>query len=184
MKITVAITGASGAIYAKQLLFKLSDAPEIETINVVFSSVGKKIYLDELNLTQIDLPKKCNVYSNNNFEVSIASGSNPADAMVICPCSCTTMAKIAAGIGDNLITRAASVMLKERRKLVIVLRETPLSLIVIKNMETLTLAGATILPACPSFYSKPSSVAEVVDTVVFRILSHLNINHQGFKWGE
>lgn len=103
--------------------------------------------------------------------------------MVVCPCSMGTLGRIASGVSDSLITRAADVMLKERRKLILVVRETPYNLIHIRNMETLTLAGAVICPACPSFYSKPQTLEDMVDTVVFRVLDLLGIQNEGFRWG-
>ncbi len=184
MKVTVAITGASGAIYANRLIEKLCQSQQVDFVYVVFSVNGLKIFMEELGLDNVTFPNKCKVFKYDDFSVPIASGSNVADAMVICPCSGATMAKVAAGIDDNLIIRAAGVALKERKKLVIVLRETPYSLVHIRNMETLTLAGSIILPASPSFYSLPKTLFQLVDTVVDRILSHIGIDNDGYRWGD
>jgi len=183
MKIAVAITGASGAVYARNLIQKLAESQQVDKIGVVFSDNGLQIYNSE-NCRQPEQNDKITLYDNSAFSTPFASGSSTYSAMVICPCSCGTLGRIANGISDNLITRAADVMLKERRKLILVVRETPLSLIHIQNMEKITLAGGIVCPAAPSFYSNPKSIDQLVDTVVFRILSLLNIQNDGYKWGE
>ena len=183
MKIVVAITGASGAIYASRLINQLEKSSQVEQIGIVFSSNGLKIYNTE-NTTSLSNNNKIKIYSDNSFDAPFASGSCSYQAMIICPCSCGTMGRIANGISDSLITRAADVMLKERRRLILTIRETPLSLIHIKNMEHITLAGGIILPTSPSFYSSPTTIEQLADTVVYRILSLLDIKNDGFKWGE
>lgn len=183
MKIAVAITGASGTIYARQLIQKLEKSPEVEQIGVVFSSNGLKIYNSE-NTSPLPHHNKIKIYHDKEFDAPFASGSSTYSAMVICPCSCGTLGRIANGISDSLITRAADVMLKERRKLILTIRETPLSLIHIQNMERITLAGGIICPASPSFYSSPTTIEELTDTVVYRILSLIGVKNDGFKWGE
>jgi len=179
MNIILAVTGASGSIYAERLLKYLS---KNNKILAVFSTNAIKIYQEETGsvLTETDNIK---IYDDGNFYAPFASGSFLSDAMVVCPCSMGTLGRIASGVSDSLITRAADVMLKERRKLILVVRETPYNLIHIRNMETLTLAGAVICPACPSFYSKPQTLEDMVDTVVFRILDLLGIQNEGFRWG-
>lgn len=183
MKIVVAISGASGSIYARRLIDKLTESSEVEKIGLVFSIQAKRIWLEEAG----ELPKsekKIKIYDNNDYDAPFASGSCTYNAMVICPCSSSTMSKIATGISDNLITRAADVMLKERRKLIIVNRETPLNLIQIRNMESITLSGGIIMPASPGFYNKPQSIEELVDTVVYRIMSILQIKNEEKHWRE
>ncbi|MBR6279221.1 MAG: UbiX family flavin prenyltransferase [Bacteroidales bacterium] len=183
MKILVAITGASGSIYAQRLLLNLENSPKIDKISVVFSKNAIKIYESELKTT-VKETKKIQIFEAQDFTAPFASGSGECDAMIICPCSAGSLGRIASGVSDSLITRAADVMLKERRPLILVLRETPYNLIHIKNMETLTLAGAIICPACPSFYSNPQNITQLVDTVVLRILDILKIPNNGFKWGK
>lgn len=182
-KIIIAITGASGSIYAKQLINKLQLQENAPDIALIFSDNGKKVWDYELNNEKID-NKKIPIFSSNNFFAPPASGSSNYDAMIIIPCSMGTMGRIANGTSDNLIIRAADVMLKEKRKLIIVPRESPYNLIHIRNMETLLLAGAEILPASPSFYSKPQTLEELVNTIIERILSSLNYNNGNYKWGE
>ena len=169
-KIIVAITGASGSVYAKVLLDKLvSLQDQIEAVGIVMSDNAKDVWKFELGDTTYDnLPFK--IYNKNDFFAPFASGSAKYDSMVICPCSMGTMARIATGISNDLTTRAADVILKERRKLILVTRDTPLSLIHIENMRTITLAGGIILPAAPSFYSKPQSFEDLAATVVDRII--------------
>ena len=183
MKIAVAVTGASGSIYASRLFYHLERNTAVEEIAAVFSKNAKNIYLSETGTVFAPVGKIL-LFEDNDFNAPIASGSCSYEALVICPCSAGTMGRIASGVSDSLITRASDVMLKEKRKLVIVLRETPLNLIHIKNMETLTLAGATICPANPSFYSGAKTLEELADTVVLRVLDLLGIDGGGFRWGE
>lgn len=183
MKIVVAVTGASGAIYAQRLFEKLHMlCGAQDTVSVVFSETAKEVWQCEIGTA----PQlyNFNEYSDKDFFSPIASGSAQYDAMVVCPCSMGTLGRIAHGTADTLITRAADVMLKERRKLVLVARETPYSLIHIKNMELLTLAGAIICPASPSFYSKPETIETLCDTVVDRIIDLLGISNDAFRWGQ
>ncbi|MCQ2249866.1 MAG: UbiX family flavin prenyltransferase [Bacteroidales bacterium] len=183
MKIVLAITGASGSIYAGRLLSYMEKSPEVDKISVVLSQNAIEIYKSETG-AQISAGGKVDVYGSHDFSAPFASGSCDYDAMVICPCSMGTLGRVAAGVSDSLITRAADVMMKERRRLILVLRETPYSLVHIRNMETVTLSGGIICPACPSFYSKPDTLEALADTVVFRVLSLLGIPNSGFRWGE
>ncbi len=182
MKLVVAITGASGAVYAHRLLEKLKLFPDIET-NVVWSDCGKLVWNQELDNTAYD-SAFFRTFDNKDFYAPFASGSAQYDALIICPCSMGTLGRIASGISDTLITRTADVMLKERKKLILAIRETPYNLIHIRNMEKLSLSGGVIVPLSPSFYSKPQTIEEAADTVVDRILSLAGIEHNGFKWGK
>jgi len=183
-KIVVAVTGASGSIYAKLLLQKLALIKEqFREIGVVFSTNALDIWKYELNDEFIAVnPFK--IYKKNDFYTPFASGSAKFDTMIICPCSMGNLGRIANGISDDLITRAADVMLKERRNLILVPREAPYNLIHIENMKTVTLAGATICPATPSFYSKPKTIEEAAETVVERILHLASIDLDSFEWGK
>jgi 4-hydroxy-3-polyprenylbenzoate decarboxylase len=183
-KIILAITGASGSIYALKLLEKLSalKAPPAE-VAVVFSDTAKEIW--EYEIGQKFLPKPpAKVFESNNLFAPFASGSSTYDTMIICPASMGTMGRIANGVSDDLISRAADVMLKERRRLILVPREAPYNLIHIRNMETLTLAGAIICPATPSFYSKPLTIDDLVITVVNRIISLAGFEGDSYHWME
>ena len=183
-KIIVAITGASGAIYAKLLLSKLSSLKNPpEEIAVIFSETAKEIWEFETGEKYVpETPAK--QFDNKTFHAPFASGSSSYDTMIICPASMGTTGRIANGTSDDLITRAADVILKERRKLIIVPRETPYNYIHIKNMETLTLAGAIICPASPSFYSKPITINELAMTVVDRIIDLAGFESNGHRWME
>jgi 4-hydroxy-3-polyprenylbenzoate decarboxylase len=186
-RIVIGITGASGMIYARRLLDILSKS-EIE-LDVVLSNAAWRIIKVELGagdeeeshaMFDFDLyfpGVKCGLYAPDTLDAPFSSGSVRVDGMVIVPCSMTTLGKIASGIGDNLISRAAGVMLKEQRKLILVPRETPLSAIYLENMLRLSRAGALIMPACPGFYHKPGSIDDLVDSIVGRILDHLDIPH-------
>jgi 4-hydroxy-3-polyprenylbenzoate decarboxylase len=183
-KIIVAITGASGSVYAKVLLNKLvSLQDQIEAVGIVMSDNAKDVWKFELGDTSYDnLPFK--IYNKSDFFAPFASGSAKYESMVICPCSMGTMARIATGISNDLTTRAADVILKERRKLILVTRDTPLSLIHIENMRTVTLAGGIILPASPSFYSKPQSFEDLAATVVDRIIDQIGLTQDTYRWSE
>lgn len=182
MKLIVAITGASGAIYAQRLLDRL-DSSDHE-IHVIMSNYAKAVVAEELP-DGLHLPAGAQEHGLKSMNVPFASGSNPADAMVVIPCTMGTLGRIAHGISADVLLRSADVTLKERRKLILVPRETPLSLIHIKNLELLTLAGATIVPANPSFYSRPASIEELVDTVIARVLDHLGISNDAMpRWQE
>ena len=169
-KIILAVTGASGSLYAGRLLESLYGlTPPLKEIAVVMSGTAREVWLHEMG-EEIVLRNPAKSYDNDSFFAPVASGSSAYDTMIICPASMGTIGRLAHGTSDNLIARAGDVMLKERRKLIIVPRETPLSLIHLRNMETLTLAGAIICPASPSFYGKPETIADLVDTVVGRIM--------------
>ncbi len=180
MKIVVGVTGASGAIYSKRLLKRLQDFG-IE-VAVVFTSNAIDVWKWELGE---DPPvDELISFGEKDFNAPFASGSSDYQALVVCPCSMGTLGRIASGVSESLITRAADVMLKERRKLILVPREMPYNLIHIENMRKLTIAGATIISASPSFYSKPGSIEELADTVVDKILLHLGLDFERYKWGE
>lgn len=182
MKIIIAITGASGAIYAQRLLEKLSKLESESNIAVIFSEKAKQVWRYELgneDFLKIIFP----VYKPDDFFAPPASGSARFEAMIVCPCSMGSLARIANGISDELVTRSADVMLKEKRKLILVTRESPLNLIHIRNMKLLAMAGAIILPASPSFYSKPASITEIIDTVVDRALILAGYEVPSFRWG-
>lgn len=198
MKLVVAVGGASGSIYAKRLLDTLarlaakpsgespgrqteSRAARLEAVGLCFSSSGAEVWAHELGPVP-EYPWKR--YGLRDFRAPFASGSAGWDAMVVIPCSTGGLARIAHGISDDLIGRAADVMLKERRRLVLVVREAPLSAIHLENMLAVTRAGGVVLPACPSFYSGPSSVEAVLDTVIARVLDQLGLENDLMpRWG-
>ena len=181
-KIVLAITGASGSIYAYKLLGRLHEiqAP-VKEIAVVFSDTGKEIWKSEIGSDFHD-EGSAKEYNNKILFAPFASGSSQYDTMIICPASMGTLGRIANGTSDDLISRAADVMLKERRRLIIVPRETPYSLIHINNMKSLTEAGAIICPATPSFYSNPKTIDDLLITVVDRIIDLAGFNSNGFRW--
>ncbi|HEY4183845.1 MAG TPA: UbiX family flavin prenyltransferase [Polyangia bacterium] len=186
MKLVVAVGGASGSIYARRLLDALTGiraaAPQALEVGLCFSSAGAEVWQHELGPVP-DYPFKR--YGLRDFRAPFASGSAGWDAMVVIPCSTGGLARIAHGISDDLIGRAADVMMKERRKLVLVVRETPLSQIHLENMLTVTRAGAVVLPAAPSFYSKPATIEALLDTVLGRVLDQLGLpNTLAPRWGE
>jgi 4-hydroxy-3-polyprenylbenzoate decarboxylase len=172
VKILVAITGASGALYAQRLLDNL-DSRQHE-VHLVLSQYAQAVIGQELP-GGLRLPADAKMHGLKSMNVPFASGSNPFDAMVVIPCTMGTLARIAHGVSDDVLLRAADVMLKERKKLILVPRETPISLVYVKNFELLLLAGATIIPANPSFYTHPKTIEQVVDTVVARVLDHLGV---------
>jgi flavin prenyltransferase len=175
MRLLVAVGGASGALYAKRLLDVLAALPQRPEVGVCFSARGLEVWRHELGgEPQIAFPR----YGIDDFTVPFASGSALWDAVVVIPCSMGRLGRVAHGVGDDLISRAADVAMKERRKLVLVVRETPLSPIHLENMLTVTRAGAVILPACPSFYSRPDNIESLADTVVARVLDQLGLAHQ------
>ncbi len=183
-KIILAVTGASGSAYAALLMKEISKLDDqIETAGLVFSKTALKVWEHELNSKPV-VPDLFHLYSHDDFFSPLASGSAGFDTMVICPCSMGTMGRVANGISDDLITRSADVMLKEKRNLIMVPRETPYNLIHIRNMEKLLLAGALILPASPSFYSRPEGVEALLMTVVERILVHAGFKIDHYKWGN
>jgi 4-hydroxy-3-polyprenylbenzoate decarboxylase len=177
MRILLAITGASGLQYGLRLHEVLKSLGH--TVFVVNTEGAEVVAKAE----GIKLPKAD--FEEKDLGAPVASGSHKIDGMIIAPCSLKTLGEIANGIGSNLVSRSAEVMLKERRKLVLVVRETPLSYIAIKNMETVTLAGGVILPACPGFYSKPESVQDLIDFVCGKTLDQFGIEHKLYKrWKE
>jgi flavin prenyltransferase len=182
MKLVVAVGGASGSIYAKRLLDLLAKAPPPDLeVGLVFSSAGAEVWAHEIGAVP-DYPFRR--YGLRDFRAPFASGSAGWDGMVVIPCSTGGLGRIAHGISEDLIGRAADVMLKERRKLVLVVRETPLSAIHLENMLAATRAGAVVLPASPSFYSKPSTLDALLDTVVGRVLDQLGLpNDLMPRWG-
>ena len=183
-KIVVAITGASGSVYAKVLLTKLCQLKDqIEELGVVMTENAKDVWQTELGN---DDYKKFDVkyFGQQDFYAPFASGSGQYSTMIIIPCSMGTLGRIATGISSDLITRAADVILKERRKLICVARDTPYNLIHIKNMETITLAGGIICPATPSFYSLPKTIEEVAATVVDRVIDIAGLQQNSYRWGE
>lgn len=181
-KIAIAVTGASGSIYARQLIRKLSAREDVE-LALVFSKHAKDVWTFELGNDEYDqFPDR--QYPVDDYFAPFASGSSSFEALVICPCSMGTLGRIANGISDNLITRAADVMLKERRKLVCVVRDTPFNLVHIENMKTVTLAGGIICPASPSFYSRPADFEALVATVIDRVIGLLGLPVDTYRWSE
>lgn len=183
-KIVVAITGASGAIYAKVLLDKLQRYPsQVGEVALVMTANAKMVWQTELDQDgYARYPFK--TYGQQDFKAPFASGSGRFGTMIICPCSMGILGRIAAGISNDLITRAADVVLKERRKLILVLRDTPYNLIHINNMKTVTEAGGIICPATPSFYSKPATIEAAAATVIDRVIDLVGLEQQTFRWGE
>jgi 4-hydroxy-3-polyprenylbenzoate decarboxylase len=183
-KIVIAITGASGSIYGKDILEKLKlFKNEIEEAGIIFSNTGKEVWKYEIG-KEIKINKPFKLYKDDDFYAPFASGSAGYDTMIICPCSMGTIGRIANGISDDLITRTADVMLKERKKLILVPREAPYNLIHINNMKLLTEAGAIIYPASPSFYGKPKNIDELIGTVTGRVISLAGFDIDLFKWGK
>lgn len=183
-KIVLAITGASGSLYSKLLIEKLlTIRDQWQELAIIMTENAKQIWKTELdNEDYKRYPVK--IYPNDDFMAPFASGSAQFNCMIIAPCSMGTLGRIASGMSNDLITRAADVVLKERRKLICVIRDTPYNLVHIRNMETVTLAGGIICPATPSFYSKPSSIEGLVSTVVDRILDLAGLQYPSFRWGN
>ena len=183
-RIVVAVTGASGSIYARQLLNKLVALKEqVDEVAIVMTANAETVWeteLDDRGFEQLPFP----VFSQNDFHAPFASGSGRFNTMIICPCSMGTLGRIAGGISNDLITRAADVVLKERRKLICVLRDTPYNLVHIRNMQTVTEAGGIICPATPSFYSKPVTIEDVAATVVDRVIDLAGLEQDTFRWGN
>jgi flavin prenyltransferase len=183
-KIVIAVTGASGSVYAKVLLDKLEALNnQINAISVVMTDNAKAVWLHELGN---DFYKNytVNFYDKNDFNAPFASGSGQYNTMIVVPCSMGTLGRIATGVSNDLITRAADVILKERRRLILVARETPYNLIHIKNMQAVTEAGGIICPATPSFYSKPTTIEEAAATVVDRIIDLAGLKNETYRWGN
>ncbi len=196
--ITLAITGASGSAYGLRLLQSLLDAKR--RVYLLLSRPGQLVIKME---TGLDLPntptdiqiffteyfqaedRQLQVFGREQWTAPVASGSNPPQAMVVCPCTTSTLSSIACGASNNLLERAADVMLKEQRKLILVVRETPLSAIHLENMLKLARLGVVIMPACPGFYNQPQTIDEVVDFMVARVLDQLGVEHKlALRWGE
>jgi flavin prenyltransferase len=182
-KVVVAVTGASGSIYASLAIEKLmSISSQWNEVSVVMTKNARLVWQTELgNQSYKDLP--LTIYENDDFSAPFASGSARFDTMIILPCSMGSLGRIAAGVSSDLISRAADVVLKERRKLICVIRDTPYNLIHIRNMETVTLAGGIICPASPSFYSKPETIEAVASTVVDRVIDLAGFDLKSFRWG-
>ncbi|MGQ0829827.1 MAG: UbiX family flavin prenyltransferase [Bacteroidota bacterium] len=183
-KIVVAITGASGAIYANVLLQKLQQLNEqITEVGIVMSDNAKDVWKFELQNTDYEkLP--FTIYNKSDFFAPFASGSAKFNTMIVCPCSMGTLARIASGMSNDLTTRAADVILKERRRLILVTRDTPLSLIHINNIKTVTEAGGIICPASPSFYSQPKTFEALASTVIDRVLDLSGLEQKTYRWGD
>jgi len=182
LNILVAITGASGALYAQRLLDNLD--PRAHEIHVVQSNYAQQVIAEELP-GGLKLPKGVRAHGLRSMNAPFASGSNPPDAMVVIPCTMGTLGRIAHGFSEDVLLRAADVALKEKKKLILVPRETPLSLVHVRNMELLLQAGAVILPANPGFYTGPQTIRDVADTVVARVLDHLGVKNQlAPRWTE
>jgi 4-hydroxy-3-polyprenylbenzoate decarboxylase len=183
-KVLIAITGASGSIYPKLLiegLLKIKD--QWEALSIVMSENAKEVWRTELgNEDYKNYPVK--FYEKHDFSAPFASGSAKYNIMIVAPCSMGTLGRIAGGISNDVITRAADVVLKERRKLILLARETPYNLIHIRNMETVTLAGGIICPATPSFYSRPQTIEAVAATVTDRVLDLAGFDISSFRWGK
>jgi len=181
-KIVVAVSGASGSIYAKVLLDKLSlIKSQWSDLGVIITDNAKFVWNTELG--ESDFKKyPANYFEKNDFNAPFASGSANYNIMIIVPCSMGTIGRIAAGLSNDLISRAADVILKERRKLICVVRETPYNLIHLKNMETITQAGGIICPASPSFYSKPQTIEEIAATVIDRVIHLAGLEIDSFEW--
>jgi len=181
MKLVIAATGASGTIYLQRLLAQIDCAAH--ELHLMMSASANQVAKQELD--DFKIPSNVLQHSENDMNVPFVSGSARFDAMVIVPCSMATLGRIASGSSDSVLLRAADVFLKERRKLILVPRETPWSLIHARNVVTLLEAGAIVLPAIPSFYSRPDSVNAIVDTVVWRILDQLRLPNPGaYRWAE
>lgn len=182
-KIAVAITGASGAIYAKLLLQKLEQLKnQLTEVSVVMSTNAKYVWQTELgDETYNNFPFK--YFEKGDFTAPFASGSAQYDALIICPCSMGTLGRIAGGMSNDLTTRGADVLLKERKQLILVVRETPYNLVHIKNMETVTLAGGIVCPATPSFYSRPQTIEDAALTVINRVIDLVGLQNESYRWG-
>jgi flavin prenyltransferase len=184
LKLVVSVSGASGAVYAKVLLDKLTAmGDQLDQVGLLMSDNAKDVWKYELGNDHYNT-YPFSRYEKGDFMAPFASGSAKYGAMVICPCSMGTLGRIASGISNDLTTRAADVILKERRKLVLVTRDTPLSLIHINNMKTVTEAGGIICPASPSFYSRPQTMEQLAATVVDRVIDLLGLSQDVYRWGK
>ncbi len=183
-KIVIAITGASGSIYADLLIKKFQIINnQLADLCIVMTENAKAVWKIELNNDSYG-NYKASHFSTQDFNAPFASGSGKYDTMIIIPCSMGTLGRIASGISNDLISRAADVILKEKRKLICVVRETPYNLIHIRNMESITLSGGIICPATPSFYSNPKTIEELAATVVDRVIDLVGLQNESFRWGK
>ena len=192
--LTIAATGASGAIFAREMLRALEADPRIRTVNFIASDNALRVFAEELKIHgRNDLVKqllgansrKTQQQGNSDIGANVASGSYPADAMIIVPCSMGTLARVANGLAGNLIERAADVCLKEKRPLVLCVRETPLNKIHIRNMYRAADAGATVYPLIPTFYNLPASIEEMARQFAYRVLAHIGLRQEGaYRWKE
>lgn len=183
-KIIVSVSGASGAVYAKVLFDRLlALKSQVDKVGVIMSDNAKDVWKYELE-NELYKNYPFDFYDKNDFMAPFASGSAQYDTMIICPCSMGTLGRIASGVSNDLTTRAADVILKERRKLILIVRETPYNLIHLNNMKTATEAGAIVCPATPSFYSKPTSIEQIALTVIDRVIDLCGIENDSFRWSE
>jgi flavin prenyltransferase len=183
-KIIIGVTGASGSVYAQRLLQRIKNIEnEIDDCGVVFSNSAESVIEYELGLKKEEMTS-LKIYDNSDFFAPFASGSANYDTMIICPCSMGTLGRIAHGYSNDLISRAADVMLKEKKRLIMVPREMPYNLIHIENFKLLVASGAIICPASPSFYSKPQNIEQLIDTVIDKVLKLAGFSVQSFKWGD
>ena len=183
-KIAVAITGASGSVYAKLLLHKLSHLnDQVQEFSIVMTDNARQVWNTELGDDTYKVAQ-AKYFDTKDFTAPFASGSAKYDALIIVPCSMGTLGRIASGMSNDLITRSADVMLKERKKLICVIRDTPYNLVHIRNMEAVTLAGGIICPASPSFYSNPKTIEAAAATVVDRVLDLAGLDIASFRWGS
>jgi 4-hydroxy-3-polyprenylbenzoate decarboxylase len=190
--LTVAVTGASGSIFVKHLLDALDRDERVETVNLVFSDSGLRVMAEELEIggrnelvSKLLGRESAKIHQQNNADIgaNVASGSYPADAMIVLPCSMGTLARIATGTANQLIERAADVCLKEQRRLVLCVRETPFNRIHLRNMTLAAEAGATIFPVIPAFYFKPSSTDDIAREYVNRVLAHVRLpQSDAYQW--
>jgi flavin prenyltransferase len=192
--ITIGVTGASGAIFAQKALTLLEDDPRVSRIHLVVTETGQRLFSEELGITSGDLkklpsrilgraPKKIDSVSNKDVGASIASGSYAVDAMIVIPCTMGALASIAIGTSDDLVARSADVMLKEGRKLILCVRDTPFNRIHLENMLRAQQAGAVIMPVVPAFYFKPKSIDEIVTQYVCRVLAQAGLSQEKmFRW--
>jgi 4-hydroxy-3-polyprenylbenzoate decarboxylase len=182
-KVAIAITGASGSVYAKLFLQKLSQLKEqLAEVSIVMTENAKLVWQTELDDNEYQ-QYPARYFTTKDFTAPFASGSAKYDALVIIPCSMGTLGRIASGVSNDLITRGADVMLKERKKLICVIRDTPYNLVHIRNMETVTLSGGIICPASPSFYSNPKTIEQAALTVVDRVIDLVGLENNSFRWG-
>lgn len=183
-KIAIAITGASGSIYAKVLMDRLIELDsQIEEVGVVMTKNAKDVWQFELGNSEYE-KYPFNFYKNDDYFAPFASGSANYDALIVAPCSMGTLGRVANGTSNNLITRASDVMLKERKKLILVARDAPYSLIHLNNMKTITEAGGIICPASPSFYSRPQTFEELAKTVIDRVCDLVGLSLNTYRWGK